>query len=60
MHAITKEYIVACFNDVILSTLTGILSGSKASWRHSTLNGQMEEEVTKEELKYNVTFGDFD
>ena len=62
--AITEEDITCTFHDVIKDHLSEILTGSKESWRHKIFNGNIfsegEEPVGKQDLKFNVWFGDFE
>ncbi|XP_068678632.1 uncharacterized protein [Montipora foliosa] len=65
IQAITEEDIASCFNGIIKSHLAEILRGSKESWRHKVFNGGISSEgeesiIGRKDLKFNVTFGDFE
>ena len=64
LKAVTEEDIIASFNEVILDTLSSILNGSKNSWQYNVYRGKaslgVDERFDKNDLKFNVPFGDFD
>ena len=64
LKAITEQDIIVSFNEVILGVLSSILDGTNNSWRYNvycrrtSLEGV--ETIDRDDLKFNVTFGDFD
>ena len=64
MKAITEQDTIASSNEVILGVLSSILDGTNNSWRYNvycrktSLEGV--ETIDRDDLKFNVTFGDFD
>ena len=64
LKAITEQDIIVSFNEVILGVLSSILDGTNNSWRYNvycrktSLEGV--ETIDRDDLKFNVTFGNFD
>ena len=62
---ISKKEIASCFDNVINGHLSEVLSGTKESWRHEIFHGRIlsdrdKEMLEREDLKFNVLFGDFE
>ena len=64
LKAITEQDIIVSFNEVILGVLSSILDGTNNSWRYNVYcretSSEGVETIDRDDLKFNVTFGDFD
>ena len=64
LKAITEQDIIVSFNEVILGVLSSILDGTNNSFGYNVYcrktSLEVVETVDKDDLKCNVTFGDFD
>ena len=62
---VSKKEIALCFDNVINGHLAKVHSGTKESWRHEIFHGRIlsdrdKEMLEREDLKFNVLFGDFE
>ena len=64
LKAITEQDIIASFNEAILGVLSSILDGTNNSWRYNVYcrktSLEVVETIDRDDLKFNVTFRDFD